>query len=51
MNLDELSSGSYGILLLLTVSVCGVLAFPLVDFVKRHLDFARTFKAQERRLR
>lgn len=51
MNLDELSSGSYGVLLLLTVSVCAVLAFPLVDAIKRHLDYWRTFKAQERRVR
>ena len=51
MNLDELSAPAYGIVLLCVVSVCGALAFPLVDCVKRHLAFLATFKAQERRRR
>ena len=50
-NLDELSTPAYGLLLLFAVSVCGAVACPLVDSVKRHLDFLVTFKAQERRPR
>ena len=47
--LDALSDSTFALLLLAVIAVCVALSFPLMDSLRRHLEFFKLFRDLERR--
>ena len=50
-NLDLIDDSTFALILFAVVVICGLLSGPMVDFIRRHREFFRIFRDQEKRLR